>query len=272
MEPKLERFKEEVIKMFKRGDKTSEIAKRFSVLNECVRTNLIKWGADHKRPVIKNTHEWDFFSRMDQISCYWAGFIAADGCVSLKRKNNRAYPTLVITIHKQDRILLERFKQDIKYSGKIWNAQSNKISIQLTRFDKGMKDLDTIFNIRPRKTYDLPAPNLTDPNLIRAYIAGYIDGDGCLRYRPNGNREIFMLDIMARQTLLVWIKKFFSEICPEGERQNTFYSYGEVSSYRISGKRAMAIAMYLKASPVNKLERKWNKVMGIGSRSPLSVA
>jgi hypothetical protein len=120
-------------------------------------------------------------------SFYWAGFIAADGCV-VKRQYSKI---LKITLSRKDRSHLDKIKialqsnhpikeyyikpsELIKKSG--WSAEIQIVSKIL--FD----DL-TRFNIVPRKTfiYDMPKWLLGHP-LLNHFMRGYFDGDGCISY------------------------------------------------------------------------------------------
>ena len=56
----------------------------------------------------------DFFNNPNILNCYWAGFIAADGCIG--RRNNNV---LSIGLSSKDKQHLETFKNNINFSGPI---------------------------------------------------------------------------------------------------------------------------------------------------------
>lgn len=248
-------YKEELISMIKSGKSTTEIAKHFNFTNECIRQNLIKWGIVSKIEKKKYTHNESFFKEPNELNCYFAGLIAADGCVYKKFKNKNEYVYFSYGCQNCDKELIERLKINLDYNGPIRQSRENLVEIQIARFEKNHEDLKNIFNIDYRKTYHLPPPNLKDENLIKAYIAGYIDGDGCIRYT---NKNLFTISIVGTLDLMVWMQNFFQEKFPGYKTK--LYKKNIVYYFNISGKRAINFAKYLKESPVEKLKRKWDRV------------
>ena len=56
----------------------------------------------------------NFFNKPNIINCYWAGFIAADGCITGRNKNK-----LYIGLSSKDKQHLEVFKKTICFDGPI---------------------------------------------------------------------------------------------------------------------------------------------------------
>jgi len=125
----------------------------------------------------------EFFSEINERSLYWAGFIAADGCV-LDTKTRKGL-SLALTL--SDKTHVELFKEHIgatnpigkyivKASKPQWN-DSKKAEIKITS-SKIFADLAK-FNIVPRKSkiYTFPEWLMEHP-MVNHFMRGYFDGDG----------------------------------------------------------------------------------------------
>jgi hypothetical protein len=108
-----------------------------------------------------------FFATDTPESFYWAGFIAADGCIAGQN-------TLAIDI--KDEGHLEKFKECISYAGRIkrygdvfrFSADSQVIARDLGRF-----------GITHRKSLTYAVPEwMLDHELVNHFVRGCFDGDG----------------------------------------------------------------------------------------------
>ncbi len=118
----------------------------------------------------------DYFSNPNtERSAYWAGFIAADGCIV--DYTNRQH-TVKIGLSNIDTSHLEKLNIGIPvrlYRNECWvEIPSNKI----------VKDL-LKYNITPRKSLTLLFPTNIRNKYIHHFIRGYIDGDGCMSKHSN---------------------------------------------------------------------------------------
>lgn len=123
------------------------------------------------------TFNENYFENIDtEHKAYFLGFISADGCVSHRTKNCKV---LSINIHKQDINILNKFKVEIRFSGEI--SMNNVRSNMCTMFCHSIKMVNDLakYNVIPNKTKNLIFPNLPE-DLIRHYMRGYFDGDGCV--------------------------------------------------------------------------------------------
>lgn len=148
----------------------------------------------------------NFFSVPNDLNCYWAGFIAADGSIT----NNK----LSIVISEKDLDLLKRFKKDIGaeneikfYEQKLNNKKFKQCSIVIYS-NQICEDLNFIFNITNKKTFSLKPPKIKKSNLIDYFIKGYIDGDGCVNKAKNN----LTIHLTGTKSLLSWCNERFSEI------------------------------------------------------------
>ena len=211
----------------------------------------------------------NFFENPDILNSYWAGFIAADGCIIEGKKQNQ----LSIGLSKKDFDHLNLFKNDIDFNGPIKNNYIKKIykneekifeSSQLyITSQKISDDLYKNFNITPRKSLTLLPPNLSDTNLIDAFICGYIDGDGCVYLYKNNVRNIqdsLSISIVGTYEIVLWIKERFSQILGKefGSIQKNHNSEKNTYVYRIGqSKGVREIFKHFYNLNVPKLKRKW---------------
>lgn len=141
---------------------------------------------NHKESISRSNRKYfineNFFSTYTPQSCYWAGFIAADGCILKPKCGN---PVLSLHLAKRDKGHLRLFlvAANSNYPVKIYKNRSPKIyyycSLQI-RNKKLVDDLKINFNIISRKSLILKYP-IQMPNKFNKYfIRGYFDGDGCI--------------------------------------------------------------------------------------------
>jgi len=168
------------------------VAEKFNLSNkEVVRCRLKKAG--HKLNVLtRYPCNDDFFKKDSEESFYWAGFIAADGCVKEKRRNlysNSICYQLQIGLSQKDKSHIQKFKDAIEYEGPVkdflvknskrnpnWNDTWKS---EITVTSKSIFDDLARFNIVPRKSLTLTFPEwMKDHPLKHHFMRGYLDGDG----------------------------------------------------------------------------------------------
>ena len=199
----------------------------------------------------------DFFETPNELNCYYAGFIAADGCLSLRDKGE-----ISIEISKRDVSILENFKKDAKLEAPIFErtekGKFQMVSLRFTSY-KMRTDLERNFNITPQKSLTLTPPNLTNDILCQAFICGYIDGDGtiCFYQRKNGFNNI-NLSILGTENMCEWIKSIFSSLTNnKGSIKPKIHT--KIFRLVFTTKSAREIIKKLFVLDVPKLQRKWNE-------------
>jgi len=147
-----------------------------------------------------------FFSNDTPESFYWAGFIAADGCI--KERGNGT--CLTIALSYADKRHLQKFKKIIKFSGPISKGKhtdkkrkkvyyESRINITITK-TKAIEDLKK-FNIIPRKSLIYTFPKwLIKHKLVSHFMRGYFDGDGSFSIVKQKGKRDKKLTISIRGT------------------------------------------------------------------------
>lgn len=198
----------------------------------------------------------DFFASRDSLDCcYWAGFIAADGCVGSPKKN-----CLRIKVKDTDLNHIESFQKSIGYDGNLHfshKSVSRYVCINI-HSAKIVEDL-AWFKITNRKTLTLEPPPLNGEQAL-AFLVGYIDGDGCIGIEKLKNeRTRLRLSIIGTYNMICWAKAIFDDIAPFSTNANP-RKIGKVFQYSIASKKALHVLLELQKINVPKLGRKWNKV------------
>jgi len=200
----------------------------------------------------------NYFKTPTLENSYWAGLLAADGCVDNKRN------TLSIDLAEKDRNLLEKLKVATKYSGdlKIYNnnisyeTDQKRIRLCFNHAAKFNKDLFSHFSIMPRKSLTFEYPKLKNKKLIKAFLIGFIDGDGCISVNKNGNK--LYLKIAVTSGLGNWLNYILPMLY--GIKQMKLTSRGKIFYYALSDRTALKVLNDLNKINVPKLLRKWNNL------------
>lgn len=187
--------------------------------------------------------------------CYWAGFIAADGCVGSPKKN-----CLRIKLKDTDLGHIEKFKKTIGYNGKLHITKKNENTyVCINIHSRKIVDDLVWFKITERKTLTLKPPPLAGDQAL-AFLIGYIDGDGCIFIENLKNKRTrLILALIGTYEVISWAKKIFDELVPFSTKANPRKT-GAVYQYSIASKKALHVLSALEQIDVPKLERKWNKI------------
>ncbi len=127
---------------------------------------------------------------INEFDSYWLGFLYADGY------NNEARGVFQLSQCEKNKDLIFKFKNYFELPNKITEIVSeNKnrqkmymISVCDRRFSSYLADLGCHQN----KSLTLEFPNIPD-NLLRHFIRGYFDGDGCI-YQKNRKDGAFVIE------------------------------------------------------------------------------
>jgi hypothetical protein len=225
---------------------------------------IYKRGIDPNCRTAKRKYNLDdnYFKDFVNESCYWAGFIAADGNISKKDRK------ISISLQTRDRSHLETFKNNINYEGDIKDYQ--KIKNFNNKGDKTyyhstltftsqiiIDDLENNYFIIPNKSKILQFPNFTDKNSLDSFIKGYIDGDGTIGLNEQNN-ECSLSLISGSLQFIEKIAERFSEIL-EIQKTSIYSDGANRHVIRISNKKARTVLAHLLKVETPELKRKWDK-------------
>lgn len=148
-----------------------EIAKKYGVHRETVRRNFKKLNLKSYNYHNMIKHNKNKFSGIyTEEDAYWLGFIYADGYVS---DNNDFEVSLKVS--------------DIEHLKKLKNYLELKLDIKqddyrcrLVYRNRILVDNLKKLGVNPRKSLNLKFPKNINYDLIKHFIRGYFDGDGCV--------------------------------------------------------------------------------------------
>ena len=247
---------------------TSKSARIFA--RKCKKEGLHRDRYKHKVPYT-GTYNQEYWKDLDLIKCYFAGNIAADGCI-LHKNNSK---TLVISVAMKDEVLVDSYIRELDYKGTKIEAMSHSkfapkeglpyCRIQLRAFNKNADYLKQHFNLAPQKTKRMGPTNISNDYLNLAYLMGYIDGDGtiCCHKTQKGRFETISLSIIScSKPLMEWIVALIDKKFPVINRKAglRYRKRSHTWEYAIGGLRAATVIDYLRQFPLQeiRLKRKWD--------------
>lgn len=228
-----------------------------------IQDKILELGAEKKKWKLYE-YDRDFFKTPNLLNCYWAGFSAADACVSIQK--NTHYFKLKLASRDIDHI--KTFKEDVQYTGDIYSRRdyggkahcgySDNSTIRISGIQNDWSiDLSNNFNITPRKSLIIQAPTHLKDELALAFIKGYIDGDGHLTYTANHEKLELNCGACGTESMMDWILdicKTKLQIPTETKNRKV----GNIWYFYIRGSNCSILLSALNDIIDRGLPRKWN--------------
>ena len=217
--------KEIIDKMYKDGDRLDDIRSFLHCKEDTLRTYLRNNGYERrKRNVVKGCEKLgasrkhhfneNYFDIIDtEDKAYWLGFLYADGNVSYGKDKNgeRKGCTVELSLAEKDKDHLYKFMKCIDADNqypleKRIISLSNKKHIAYRLCLNSVKlgnDLEK-HGCVPNKSFILRRPNIEE-GLIRHFVRGYFDGDGCVSF--NKELDNYIYTILGTKDILSFIQE-----------------------------------------------------------------
>lgn len=252
-----------IVEYYISGNNIIETSTHFKVGKDIIKRVLNKYNIKIEQHPIRKKYNAKFFSEYTPQTCYWAGFIAADG--NIHNAKNR----LSINISNTDINHLEKFVHQIGYEGIIHHQEATCSHSATCRIDLGgeeiVNDLKNFFGIMPKKTLTISLPENIPYYLWSHYFRGYADGDGCISF--SDNRPHF--SVVSGSTIMInqWLNYLYNK----GIRINnntgkpSIVVRGECKSinyYGLCAKQALDI-LYEDSYDDIRLDRKYDKYLEV---------
>lgn len=199
----------------------------------------------------KHTYNDEFFRNINIISSYWAGFIAADGC--LYKRGNRKI--LFIALNQRDKQHILNFLRAIKSNiipSKIKSNNSVGFSISSDKF------FDYLFKLGITPNKSLTIKKVYIPSrLISHFIRGVFDGDGSISGRDASHIQ---LCIAGNKPFLEFIQGYLIKRC-NINKVKIYPLKGKAHRLQYTGTQILKILDFLyRGSKENtRLKRKYDK-------------
>ncbi len=181
---KIDFTKEQLFDSYSEFKSVAGVANHFDVSRSTIIQQFKKHGLQYDSPNRKFRCNHHFFSEDNELSFYWAGFLAANGNVTTKNGKKRANRISFVLAAKDD-IHLIKFKNNIESEAPVryLDVNSNSYTSHTVRFlvssAQMVEDLYKRFGIGPQKTYTYIMPDrLLKSKLIHHFLRGWVDGKG----------------------------------------------------------------------------------------------
>lgn len=209
----------------------------------------------------------NFFTEDNDRSFYWAGLLAADGCIRnkiSKFKSGSQSKVKEVSIGLIDKELIEQFLIDIngvgrKISENHYKTLKGTSTSYILRFNSApLYDSLLRFGITEVKSKTLKMPEwLKTHSLINHFIRGYFDGDGSVFYQHNTKYIEFRGTVSFLESINEIIK---SNICKQTKAQ--VHVHSNCGSLKYCGNiLTMEVANFLYKDASVCLKRKYDKLM-----------
>jgi hypothetical protein len=224
------------------GESATKLAREVGLSAGGVRNILLRGGVT-LRSQSECRRKYDcnhnFFDSIDtQEKSYWLGFLAADGHVHGNKR-------LSVKLSAKDRSHIELFSAYLKSNHPIavydthgrpgWPV-SRMAHLQINS-QQLCEDL-TRHGVTPRKTLTLEWPHDLDEDLLRHYLRGYFDGDGCFslaRFKKPQLASQLIFVLTGNRVFLEAAQDFLME--QAGVRKNKIRKAGNVGALAYQGNR-----------------------------------
>lgn len=165
-------IKEQIIKDYLENSGTMELSEKYQLNRSTIQRILKANNIPLRKTTTKNKFNIHFFDTYTRESCYWAGFIAADGNVSSTRNNVNIHLSI------EDYAHLKKFAKEINFTGNLEKHDKDcRISIAGSFYKEA---LAKNFDIFPQKTKTIKISEKIPEEFIFDFLRGYFDGDGCI--------------------------------------------------------------------------------------------
>ena len=245
------------------GTSLTQIAKIIGVSRWLITRRLKSIGVKivNKHNLLK-FNECYFDSIDSEEKAYWLGFIYADGCIL---KNCKSFE---LGLSIKDKSHVELFASNVSFTGKLY-FKKNVNAITCNLRSKHFWETLNNYGCVPNKSLILKFPKeciFKDQSLIRHFIRGYFDGDGCISQHVNVKSVTPCVTILGTKDFLNKIIKYTK--IPAKFRRDKRHS-SEVYSLNYSKENSIKLINYLYNNSTISLERKYNKYIFFknGSRS-----
>lgn len=265
MAKKIDRLLEETIMSdYQKGFGTIELSKKYGVHRATVQRVIHRNSDSIRRRSIFNKYNVEFFNAYTPESCYWAGFIAADGYI------RHSQDTLHIKLQLGDLDHLRKFCFSIGFPlDKIHFGHNikNGVVYEYCYVDLcgswAKNQLCESFGLRPHKSLTLTLSEKIPKEMLHHFVRGYFDGDGsitittCPTINFTSGSESMIDSLRYLFKDLGVVLKSGNDVCPIYKKTEgtNFISY--------SGKNAEKILywMYNESTSDIRMDRKYNRYL-----------
>jgi len=201
------------------------------------------------------------FSEYTSESCYWAGFLAADGNIRITHHGSKQ---IRLYLKKSDSDHLEKFKTFLGSGHKVSLSPTyDRCSFEFTSVQI-YDDLMKLYKLTPRKSMTLEPPENIPEDMKKHFIRGYFDGDGCLCetfLNKNSLKSSIMVTIVSTKAFVDWLTLYAQSLFGEIRYKPSLHPNGETMVFNLGTLKAIEFLrnLYEDSSVETRLDRKYEK-------------
>lgn len=246
----------------------AQIAKIYDSVHGTIRQVLIRNNIPRRRQIRDFINE-NYFDKIDtETKAYLLGFITADGCIynpiNQNKKKIKWQKHLCIMLQNRDIGILELIKKELNSSKKIIYISTRSNSCKFSITSDRICDKLISYGCGERKTFTarFPQPGIIPNNLIKHYVRGLFDGDGCICSTQQDKKQnpCFSFDICGTQEICNAVQQELSNIVVLEDKKKMPLQQGKI--YRMYYRKLQSlknIYNYLYNDATIFLDRKRNK-------------
>ena len=198
----------------------------------------------------------NYFETIDtEDKAYWLGFIYADGCIDNDCK------VLIINLNPIDLNHLILFNECIGSNYPITYQDNNRyISLRITRKEFVKHLVNKGCTPRKSLTLKFPTSDQLPLHLVKHFIRGYFDGDGCLHTRLRKCLNKLRPYLECEVNFLGTYDMLYSISQNIPINNIKILQFGNIYKFRISSKKNIILLLdYLYQDSLFYLQRKYDK-------------
>lgn len=239
-----------------------EICKKYNVSHSTFPKYLKEYlGIKIEKRVKANFNDTVFDFIDSEEKAYWLGFIYADGTISsdpLKDGRKKSY-TFELSLKESDYNHLEKLKILLNTPRPVLKSENR---CRLLVNSKHLWETLNNYGCTPKKSLTLEFPNIEifkSKDLIRHFIRGYFDGDGCISY-SNTKHTILNMQLLGTKSFLQHLVSYLPEEFKDLTiRHNHNNDSEKTYLINISNKKAYRFFKYLYENSKVYLDRKYSR-------------
>lgn len=231
-----------------------EISKKYGFQRQVFTGWLLAKGHNIENKRATKSCDIYFFDIIDtEEKAYWLGFLFADGAIT---QHKHSY-NVELSLKLEDKKHVEKFAKAVK---KDYVNSNSTYRSRCILGSKHMFEVLSSYGCTPKKSLTLKFPTITIfkyDHLIRHFIRGYVDGDGCLSF-SNKDHTIACVSILGTEDFLNGIQKIY------GSNKKLYLNNKNNNITKVlsfSGKKAFDFINYLYKDSTIHLDRKYKKYL-----------
>lgn len=236
----------------------TEISKKYSIAPAILKKYLVEFYPDVRIYGVAHFHQDIFDTINTEEKAYWLGFIYADGFIDsspldLNKQSNYEFE---LSLALKD---LEHLQKFAKFMGWENRVVSDSYRCRFFVNNKHLWNVLNTYGCTPRKSLTLKFPRIetfTEPELIRHFIRGYFDGDGCISHSDK-KQTIGSFHLIGTSSFLTEVLKYLP--CKDLQIRILHPTIDNITKFiNTSGEKAKQIFHYLYNDCSIYLQRKYN--------------